>query len=102
MIETDSLTSGTRLMTPAPVSTQEEAAERALLELKDKFAPGEAGAALLGVAAKPVSASSDILNALLALGYNDKEASWAVKQLGADVSVTDGIRQALKFLSKSG
>ena len=76
-------------------------AERLLLELKDKFAPGEAGSALLGAVIKPVPASSDILNALLALGYNDKEASWAVKQLVAETGVTDGIRQALKLLSKS-
>ena len=41
------------------------------------------------------------LNALLSLGYNDKEASWAAKQLPAGVSVNDGIRQALKLLSKS-
>lgn len=75
-------------------------AERLLLELKDKFAPGEASSALLGAVVKPASASSDILNALLALGYNDKEASWAVKQLAAETSVTDGIRQALKLLSK--
>ena len=43
----------------------------------------------------------DILNALLGLGYNDKEASWAVKQLPAGVAVAEGIRQALKLLSKS-
>ncbi|MDP2783616.1 MAG: Holliday junction branch migration protein RuvA [Sulfurimicrobium sp.] len=76
-------------------------AERLLLELKDKFAPEGAGSALLGAAVKPASASSDVLNALLALGYNDKEASWAVKQLPADAGVTDGIRQALKLLSKA-
>ncbi len=75
-------------------------AERLLLELKDKFAPGETGAALLGATIKPAPASSDILNALLALGYNDKEASWAVKQIAPESSVTDGIRQALKLLSK--
>lgn len=78
-------------------------AERLLLELKDKFVPGdgEAGSALLGAAPKPASAGSDILNALLALGYSDKEAGWAVKQLAPESGVTDGIRQALKLLSKS-
>lgn len=76
-------------------------AERLLLELKDKFAPGETGSALLGAAVKPVSDSGDILNALLALGYNDKEANWAVKQIAPETGVTDGIRQALKLLSKS-
>jgi Holliday junction DNA helicase RuvA len=45
--------------------------------------------------------SGDILNALLALGYNEKEAAWAVKQLPAGSPVADGIRQALKLLSKS-
>ena len=42
-----------------------------------------------------------MLNALLALGYNEKEALTAVKQLPADVAVAEGIRQALKALSKS-
>jgi holliday junction DNA helicase RuvA len=71
-------------------------AERMLLELKDKFgALGIASAANL-----PKSAGHDILNALLALGYNDREALLAVKQLPADVGVADGIKQALKLLSK--
>ena len=42
----------------------------------------------------------DVLNALLSLGYNDREASWAIKQLPSDVAVSEGIRQALKLLSK--
>jgi Holliday junction DNA helicase RuvA len=73
-------------------------AERLLLELKDKFTVD-------GVAAMrsnlPKSASSDVLNALLALGYNDREATAAVKQLPSDVVVADGIRLALKSLSKA-
>ena len=72
-------------------------AERLLLELRDKFS---AAVAVVATGAAP-SGESDILNALNALGYNDKEASWAVKQLPADLSVSDGIRQALKLLSKS-
>jgi Holliday junction DNA helicase RuvA len=48
-----------------------------------------------------VSSGNDIVNALLALGYNEKEADWAAKQLTGDVNVSDGIRQALKLLSKS-
>jgi len=56
---------------------------------------------MLTPATAAASASSDIVNALLSLGYNDKEASWAVKQLPAGASVNDGIRQALKLLSKS-
>ena len=72
-------------------------AERLLLELKDKFT-------IDGVAAmnsnQPKSASSDVLNALLALGYNEREALASVKLLDKEVSVTDGIKQALKLLSK--
>lgn len=71
-------------------------AERLLLELKDKL-----GTLVVTTPAAAVSGETDILNALLALGYNDKEASWAVKQLPKDATVSDGIRQALKFLSKS-
>ncbi len=71
-------------------------AERLLLELKDKF--GAAGAASVGN--QPKSATHDVLNALIALGYNEREALLAVKQLPADASVTDGIKQALKLLSK--
>jgi len=73
-------------------------AERLLLELKDKL--GAIAVAIPAAGAAP-SGEADVLNALLALGYNDKEASWAVKQLPKDVTVSDGIRQALKLLSKS-
>ena len=73
-------------------------AERLLLELQGKFAVSGAGA-VAGVAA--VSAGSDIVNALLALGYNEKEADWAAKQLPKDANVSEGIRQALKLLSKA-
>lgn len=73
-------------------------AERLLLELRDKlpaFAPAVHGAAVAAVS------SNDVLNALLALGYNDREANSAIKQLAPDLSVSDGIRQALKLLSKA-
>lgn len=70
-------------------------AERLLLELKDKFDVTVIAAAAAG------AHSGDILNALQALGYNDKEAAWAVKQLPAGAPVTEGIRQALKLLSRS-
>jgi Holliday junction DNA helicase RuvA len=71
-------------------------AERLLLELKDKFAVSGA----ISIAGQAKSASHDVLNALVALGYNDREALLAVKQLPADISVTDGIKQTLKLLSK--
>jgi Holliday junction DNA helicase RuvA len=75
-------------------------AERLLLELRDKLDLGMAGATdAFGVGLTATSAN-DVLNALLSLGYNDREANWAVKQLPANVNVSDGIRQALKFLSK--
>ena len=70
-------------------------AERLLLELKGKLG------ADLGPAAAPVSdAQNDILQALLALGYNDREAAAALKALPADVGVSDGIKLALKALAK--
>lgn len=75
-------------------------AERLLLELRDKL-PG-AAAALLSSGTEPgPAARNDVLDALLALGYNEREASWAVKQLPANLDVSDSIRQALKFLSKA-
>jgi len=74
-------------------------AERLLLELQGKFVVSGAGGVSQGTPL--VSAGNDIVNALLALGYNDKEADWAAKQLSRDSSVSDGIRQALKLLSKS-
>lgn len=75
-------------------------AERLLLELRDKLDPGMAGAIDATGARRASTSESDVLNALLSLGYNDREAKWAIKQLPADVNVSDGIRQALKLLSK--
>ena len=72
-------------------------AERLLLELQGKFTVAAAGGTSR---AAPVQ-GGDVVNALLALGYNNKEAEWAAKQLSADASVSDGIRQALKLLSKA-
>ena len=71
-------------------------AERIVLEMRDKLtgiASATAGAATAG--------GSDVLNALLALGYNEREAAAAVKQLPADLPLTDAIRQALKQLAKT-
>ncbi|WP_295853562.1 Holliday junction branch migration protein RuvA [uncultured Xylophilus sp.] len=70
-------------------------AERLLLELKGKL-----GDALGGPATVASDAQADILQALLALGYNDKEAAAALKALPADVGVSEGIKQALKALAK--
>jgi Holliday junction DNA helicase RuvA len=71
-------------------------AERLLLELKGKL-----GADLGGSTSAAQDSNSDILNALLALGYSDKEATLALKQVPAGSSVSDGIRHALKALSKA-
>jgi Holliday junction DNA helicase RuvA len=71
-------------------------AERLLLELKGKLG-ADIGAG--GGHAVPDS-QSDILNALLALGYSDKEALLALKTVPAGSGVSDGIKQALKALSK--
>ena len=72
-------------------------AERLLLELKGKLAE------ITGVTlhAAVDDAKQDILNALLALGYNEKEAASVMKQLAPDAGTADGIRQALKLLSKA-
>ena len=70
-------------------------AERLLLELKGKL-----GAAMGAPAQATSDAQVDILQALLALGYNDKEAAAALKALPPDVGVSDGIKLALKALAK--
>lgn len=73
-------------------------ADRLLLELKDKL--GADLTTAVGVhRAAPVT--SDVLNALLSLGYSDKEAAHAVKQLPDGVAVAEGIKQALKVLAKA-
>jgi len=72
-------------------------AERLLLELKGR--PVFAGA--LATAPGVASVSDDVRQALLALGYNEKEATEAMQKLPADLPVSDAIRQALKLLSKA-
>jgi len=68
-------------------------AERLLLELKGKIAEG---------AAKPAAgAAGDVVNALVGLGYSEKEALAAVKGLPPGLAVAEGIRAALKALAKS-
>jgi holliday junction DNA helicase RuvA len=69
-------------------------AERLLLELKGKLAPD------LGLPAASVANDSqaDIVQALVALGYSEKDAAGALKKLPADVGVSEGIKLALKAL----
>jgi len=71
-------------------------AERLLLELKGKLADEIVGAT--GAVAR--SAGGDVLNALVSLGYSEKEAALAVKSLPEDIAVEEGIRLALKSLAK--
>ena len=73
-------------------------AERILLEMKDKLGADLTSA--VGVH-RAAPASADVLHALLALGYSDKEAVAAVKELPDGVAVADGIRHALKRLAKA-
>ena len=73
-------------------------AERLLLELRDKL---DSAVIDSGQAKPALGNDHDILNALLSLGYNDKEAGWAVKQISANATISDGIRQALQLLSKA-
>ncbi|WP_297325295.1 Holliday junction branch migration protein RuvA [Nitrosomonas sp.] len=72
-------------------------AERLLLELRDKL-----NSTIINLdESEPSSVhGDDILNALLSLGYSDREANWAVKQIAASATLSDGIRQALQLLSK--
>jgi Holliday junction DNA helicase RuvA len=67
-------------------------AERLLLELKGKLADARPSAA---------GGASDVLNALLGLGYSEKEAVAALKGLPPGLPVAEGIRAALKALAKS-
>lgn len=72
-------------------------AERLLLELRDRISPlsvlSETGGTMSVV-------DKDVLSALLALGYNDREANRALEQLPEGVTVSDGNMRSLKFLSK--
>jgi Holliday junction DNA helicase RuvA len=73
-------------------------AERLLLELKDKLGADLTQA--VGIhRAQP--ATSDIMHALVALGYSEREATSAIRELPEGVGVADGIKQALKLLAKS-
>ena len=73
-------------------------AERLLLELKGKLGPE-----LPAVAGQPAvpDHAADILRALLSLGYSEREATVAAKQVPPDTGVSDGIRQALKLLARA-
>ena len=72
-------------------------AERLLLELKGKLGPElPAG----GGAPAPADHAADVLRALLSLGYSEREATVAAKQVPPDAGVSEGIKHALKSLAK--
>lgn len=76
-------------------------AERLVLELRGKLVTGALVATPGGLPLTTTSdEKADIVSALLALGYNEKEANAAVKTLPAEVGVSDGVRLALKNLMK--
>lgn len=70
-------------------------AERILLELKGKL-----HGSMTGAGAVPDDGRADIVSALIALGYSDRDAEAAAKRLPEGTSVSDGIRQALKMLAR--
>ncbi|MDR0770975.1 MAG: Holliday junction branch migration protein RuvA [Burkholderiales bacterium] len=72
-------------------------AERILLELKGKLAQATGSSTTVSAP----TGTLDVVNALLALGYSEKEAHAATRELPADIDVADGIRKALKHLSKT-
>lgn len=72
-------------------------AERLVLELKGKLGPDLSGAAL---GTGPQDTRNDVAAALMALGYSEKEALAAAKRLPEDITVNDGIREALKSMTK--
>ena len=72
-------------------------AERLLLELKGKIGADLGATPGAGPA---TDAQADILQALVALGYSDKEAQAALKPLPKDVGVSEGIKLALKALAR--
>ena len=88
------------LLTRVPGIGKKTAA-RLLLELKGKLAPdlsgGQSGPE--GALAAPAGNLGDVLQALVALGYSDKQAHAALKVLPTDVEVTEGVRLALRRLA---
>jgi Holliday junction DNA helicase RuvA len=81
-------------------------AERLLLELKGKLPVGSGAGVKVGAGGTATAATAlpdargDILNALLALGYSERETAQAMQALPAEIGVADGIRQALRQLAK--
>lgn len=86
----------TGLLTRVP-GIGKKTAERLVLELKGKL-NGSAFASTTGPTTSAIQ--NDIVSALIALGYSEREAQSAVRQLPPDVTVNDGIRLTLKALAR--
>ncbi|MRG26759.1 Holliday junction branch migration protein RuvA [Laceyella tengchongensis] len=85
-------------------------AQRLVLDLKDKLAklgwePSlELAAETASLPPVVPNAERDVIDALLALGYNEEEAEWAVRESGqridASVSTEEWIKKALQAMMK--
>lgn len=75
-------------------------AERLMLELRDKLLLSAMPSADANMAEGQSTPAGDALHALLALGYNEREARWVIAELPTGLGLSDSIRQALKLLSK--
>lgn len=79
-------------------SVGKKTAERMILELRGKLVSGSLNTDLLVPAS--VDLAADIIHTLMALGYNEKEARAAAKNVPSDVDVSEGVKIALKHLMR--
>jgi Holliday junction DNA helicase RuvA len=75
-------------------------AERIILELKDKISEEVLLSRAAASVARPVAASDEVVEALMALGYRRTEAESAADSAGSEGSVEERIRAALRVLGK--
>lgn len=75
-------------------------AERLLLELRDKFVDTDFGVSSGSPAGQAAAAHNDVANALLGLGYNEKEVARALKDMPEDTALEEAIRRSLRLLSR--
>lgn len=82
------------LLTKVP-GIGKKTAERLVLELKDKVSATSIEESIIGT-------KKEILQALISLGFNEREARSSLKNLSDGIEVSEGIRLALQHLSKKG
>lgn len=75
-------------------------AERMVLELRGKLSSLNPVGGLFGASGQAAQSHDDVVSTLLALGYTEKEARAAVKNLPQGVDVSEGVRLALKNITK--